>query len=68
MMGAKFTPARIQASLIDGVVIAVLIVLIDKFVSHRSFRVAILYGLVFGAIGFLLRVLTRPDRPPGVSR
>jgi hypothetical protein len=58
----------VQASLIDGVVIAVLIVLIDKFVSHRSFKVAIVYGVVFGAIGFLLRVLTRPERPPGVSQ
>jgi xanthine/uracil permease len=58
----------VQASLIDGVVVAVIIILIDKFLSHRSFKMAILYGVVFGAIAFLLRVLTRPERPPGVSR
>jgi hypothetical protein len=67
-MGEKFTAERIRLSLIDGAIIAVIIILLDKFISHRSFRVAILYGVIFGAIAFVLRVISRPDRPAGSPR
>jgi hypothetical protein len=70
-MGAKFTAERVRLSLLDGALIGVMIVVLDTFLSHRSLRVSILYGVVFGAVAFLLRVISRPDRPaalPGAPK
>jgi len=67
-MATKFTADRVRLSLVDGALIGVLIVVLDKFLSHRSWRVSILYGVIFGLVAFLLRVLSRPDRAAGARR